>query len=106
MNPMALMKMKGMFDKFKANHPKVPLFFNAAAKEIGEGSIIEINVTTAAAAYVDFVTGINIWKKILISPKPSILAASIISLGKDFAPVLNIVIDLELKFLHFFLLDF
>ena len=48
MNPMALMKMKGMFDKFKANHPKVPLFFNAAAKEIGEGSIIEVNVTTAA----------------------------------------------------------
>lgn len=47
MNPMALMKMKGMLDKFKANHPKVPMFFNAAAKTIGEGSIIEINVTTA-----------------------------------------------------------
>lgn len=47
MNPMALMKLKGMFDKFKSKHPKVPMFFDAAAKNIGEGSIIEINVTTA-----------------------------------------------------------
>lgn len=47
MNPMALMKFKGLFDKFKSNHPKVPMFFNAAAKSIGEGSIIEIKVTTA-----------------------------------------------------------
>ncbi len=46
MNPMALMKLKGMGDKFKANHPKVPLFFNAAAKEIREGSVIEITVTS------------------------------------------------------------
>ncbi len=47
MNPMALMKMKGLFDRFKANHPKVPMFFNAASKVVGEGSIIEINITTA-----------------------------------------------------------
>ncbi len=46
MNPMALMKLKGLGDQFKANHPKVPLFFNAAAKEIREGSIIEITVTS------------------------------------------------------------
>lgn len=47
MNPMGLMKMKGLLDRFKTNHPKVPMFFQAAAKSIGEGSIIEINVTTA-----------------------------------------------------------
>lgn len=47
MNPMALMKIKGMFDKFQSNHPKVPMFFKSAAQSIGEGSIIEINVTTA-----------------------------------------------------------
>lgn len=47
MNPMALMKIKGLFDRFKANHPKVPMFFTAASKAVGEGSIIEINVTTA-----------------------------------------------------------
>ncbi len=47
MNPMALMKLKVLMDKFKSNHPKVPMFFQDAAKSIGEGSIIEINVTTA-----------------------------------------------------------
>lgn len=44
MNPMALMQIKGLIDKFKNNHPKVPMFFTAAAKSIGEGSIIEISV--------------------------------------------------------------
>ena len=47
MNPMAILKIKGLFDKFKVNHPKVPMFFSAAGKVIGEGSIIEINITTA-----------------------------------------------------------
>lgn len=47
MNPMALMKIKGMFEKFRNNHPKVPLFFNAVSQSIDEGSIIEINVTTS-----------------------------------------------------------
>lgn len=47
MNPLALIKFKGLVDKFKVNHPKVPMFFDAASKSIGEGSIIEINVTTA-----------------------------------------------------------
>lgn len=47
MNPMAIMKMKGMLDKFKANHPKVPMFFQSASQCVGEGSVIDINVTTA-----------------------------------------------------------
>mgnify|MGYP003498976179 CR=1 FL=1 len=47
MNPMAFMKIKGMVEKFKENHPKVPMFFKAASQSIGEGTIIEINVTTA-----------------------------------------------------------
>ncbi len=47
MNPMALMKIKGLLDKFKQNHPKVPLFLNAASMAIDEGSIIEVNVTTS-----------------------------------------------------------
>lgn len=45
-NPMALMQMKGMLDKFKQNHPKVPMFLSDAARSMGEGSIIEINVTS------------------------------------------------------------
>lgn len=48
MNPMALIKLKGLFDRFKGNHPKVPEFFTAASKSIDVGSIIEINVTTSA----------------------------------------------------------
>ncbi|MBR1597851.1 MAG: hypothetical protein IJ661_02925 [Lachnospiraceae bacterium] len=45
MNPMALMQLKGLYDKFKANHPKVPMFFKAAGGNIGEGSVIEISIT-------------------------------------------------------------
>ena len=48
MNPMALMQIKGMLDTFKKNHPKVPMFFSAAAQNIGEGSIIEIEKTGGA----------------------------------------------------------
>ena len=42
MNPMNLMKAKGLLSQFTMNHPKLP-----ASTQIGEGSIIEISVTTA-----------------------------------------------------------
>ena len=47
MNPMGFMKIKGLVDRFKDNHPKVPMFFTAASKSVDVGSIIEINITTA-----------------------------------------------------------
>ena len=47
MNPMNLMKAKGLLSQFTMNHPKLPAFFKAASSQIGEGSIIEISVTTA-----------------------------------------------------------
>ncbi len=47
MNPMALMKIKSMTDKFKKNHPKIFPFFTAVSKEIGVDSILEIKLTTA-----------------------------------------------------------
>ena len=47
MNPMKLMKAKVLLARFTTNHPKIPAFFKAASTQIGEGSIIEINVTTA-----------------------------------------------------------
>lgn len=47
MNPMAIMKIKSMLEKFKNNHPKVPSFFKAVSNEIGVGSILEIKLTTA-----------------------------------------------------------
>lgn len=46
MNPMALMQVKGLLDRFKNSHPKVPMFFKAASQSISEGSIIEICVTS------------------------------------------------------------
>ena len=47
MNPMNFMKAKGLLTQFTTNHPKLPAFFKAASSQIGEGSIIEISVTTA-----------------------------------------------------------
>lgn len=44
MNPMMLMQMKTMLEEFQRNHPKVPMFFKAAAQNIGEGSVIEMSV--------------------------------------------------------------
>ena len=45
-NPMALMQMKGLLDRCKNNHPKVPMFLSDAARSMGEGRVIEISVTS------------------------------------------------------------
>ncbi len=46
-NPAAIFKIKGAWEKFSANHPKFPLFLNAAAKSgIKEGYILELKVTS------------------------------------------------------------
>lgn len=45
MNPMAMLQMKGLYDKFKRTHPKVPMFFKAAGQMIEDGSVIEISIT-------------------------------------------------------------
>lgn len=42
-----LQKLKGCIERFRANHPKFPLFINAVSQEaMKEGTIIEITVTT------------------------------------------------------------
>lgn len=42
-NPAKIMKMKKAWDTFVKNHPKFPMFLNAAQrKRITEGTIIEI----------------------------------------------------------------
>ncbi|MBQ8813723.1 MAG: hypothetical protein IJZ85_04420 [Lachnospiraceae bacterium] len=47
MNPTMLFKMKGMWDRFTANHPKFPLFLKAAQqKGIQEGTILAVSITT------------------------------------------------------------
>lgn len=47
MNPMQLLKIKGMLEQFQRSHPKLPLFCKAAAESLDEGSVVEIRVTTA-----------------------------------------------------------
>ncbi len=46
MNPLAMMKLKPLMEKFRNNHPKVPMFFSAASGAIEVGSVIEISVQT------------------------------------------------------------
>ena len=44
-NPAKLLKLKGLWERFSANHPKLVPFFNAAnTKGITVGSVIEIKV--------------------------------------------------------------
>ncbi len=46
MNPMALMQMKALFEKFRDRHPRFLQFFTAAAGTVTEDSLIEISLTT------------------------------------------------------------
>lgn len=42
-----LQKLKSGADRFRANHPKFPMFINAVSQgALTEGSVIEITVTT------------------------------------------------------------
>lgn len=58
MNPLSIMKLKPLLERFKENHPKVPMFFAAAAQTIGENSVIEIKVTTAEGK--DIITNMRV----------------------------------------------
>lgn len=47
-NPMQLLKIKGMWDQFTQRHPKFPAFLKAMSQgAITEGSVLEISVVTA-----------------------------------------------------------
>lgn len=45
---MKLMQIKGMVERFKTNHPRIPGFFNAVANEVEEGSVIEMKLISPA----------------------------------------------------------
>lgn len=46
-NPMKLLQLKSLWDRFSANHPKFTMFLQAVGQSgIREGSVIEITVTT------------------------------------------------------------
>lgn len=47
-NPAALLQLMNLWSRFQNNHPKFPKFLTAVYQNgLKEGSIIEINVTTA-----------------------------------------------------------
>lgn len=47
MNPMKLLQIKSLWDRFTTNHPKFPKFLQAIGTDsIREGSIIEMTITT------------------------------------------------------------
>jgi len=48
-NPAKLFKLKKAWEKFSQNHPKFPKFLDAVHQNaVEEGTMIEINVTTAS----------------------------------------------------------
>lgn len=48
-NPSKLFKVKNAWDTFSSNHPKFAMFLNALHQNgLEEGTIIEVNVTTAS----------------------------------------------------------
>lgn len=46
MNPMNMMKIKGLLERLKSNHPKVLMFLQDAGQNIGEDTVIEVSITT------------------------------------------------------------
>lgn len=45
-NPMNLMKMKGRYKTFNAEHPKFVPFFKSLQKDVQPGAVLEVNFTT------------------------------------------------------------
>lgn len=47
-NPMELLKIMKLWNTFKSNHPKFPLFLNAASRPgvLAENTILEMKITT------------------------------------------------------------
>lgn len=60
MNPMNLIKLRSLFDRFKENHPKVPFFFKAAVGSVREGSIIEIKVIPPESDKQTIITNLKV----------------------------------------------
>ena len=46
MNPLALMQFKNRLEKFYSQHPRVVAFFKENHKELREGAVLEIKITT------------------------------------------------------------
>ncbi len=47
MNPFGMLKIKPLFEQFCQDHPKILMFFGAAAGAVDKGSVLEISVKTS-----------------------------------------------------------
>ena len=47
MNPMALLKIKPLFEQFRERHPRFVEFLGAAPQQLGEDSYMEIKIKRA-----------------------------------------------------------
>ena len=47
MNPLTLMHIKPLLEGFRDRHPKFLQFFGYAGQNMGEGSLLEIRITSA-----------------------------------------------------------
>ncbi|MBQ4563584.1 MAG: hypothetical protein IJA58_03780 [Lachnospiraceae bacterium] len=54
MNPASLFKMKSLWDRFTANHPKFPKFLQAMQQRgIEEGTILAMSITTPSGEKIE-----------------------------------------------------
>lgn len=60
MNPAKIFQLKASWDRFAAAHPKFPLFLRAVSGNdvIREGTVIEVNITTAEGK--NFATNVKV----------------------------------------------
>ena len=53
MNPMAVVKLKPLLEKFRENHPRIPQFMQTAASGMEEGGALDLKVTKAAGQKIE-----------------------------------------------------
>lgn len=47
MNPLGLLKLKPLFERFTQNHPKMLMFFAAVAGSVDKDSVLEISLKSS-----------------------------------------------------------
>lgn len=47
MNPFGMLKIKPLFEQFTKDHPKILMFFAAAAGSVDKDSVVEVSVKTS-----------------------------------------------------------
>ncbi|WP_024856605.1 hypothetical protein [Ruminococcus albus] len=53
MNPMAVVKLKPLLEKFRENHPRIPQFMQTAASGMEDGGALDLKVTNAAGQKIE-----------------------------------------------------